>query len=305
MNPFGVYRDEWEDALADQATAEEYKMFVAMPFRDQFSYRSNDVFSEVIVAAVAEANRRKAAKRKFACPARVDVPSGAVVITEEIIRGILRSHFFLADLTFENPGVILETGIALGTKPNRQIIAISQGSLRDLHFDLRNNHVIAYAPMGSVAEIALALIDAAKHFEEQVDHYIAGVQQRIGPDSLALLNWYGIIQRQNVNFSLHPGNRGPNIKGADAAWRFEAAARELRDKKLLWTDYRAGAVEGGDAFGMHATEFGWAVVQRVWPDLKQSDASKRAARERSGKHSPTLQSGTKGRVAKRKRSKRI
>jgi hypothetical protein len=247
MNPYRIYRDEWEDALANQATADEYTTFVAMPFRDHFSYRSNDVFSNVIVAAVTEANRRGEAKRKFARPARVDVPSGAIVITEEIILGILRSHFFLCDLTFENPGVILETGIALGTKPNRQLIAISQGSLRELHFDLRNNRVISYKPSGSVPEIASALLDAAKHFEEQVDHYITGVQQRIGPDSLALLNWYGNIQHQHVHFSLHPGNPGPNIKGANAAWRFESAARELREKKLLWTDYRAGAAEGGDA----------------------------------------------------------
>ena len=72
---------------------------------------------------------------------------GAAVITEEIILRILESHIFMADVTFENAGVLLETGIALGTKPNRQIILITQGSHGDLHFDLRNNHVISTSQM--------------------------------------------------------------------------------------------------------------------------------------------------------------
>ncbi len=281
MNPYRIYRDEWTAALARQATAKEYTTFVAMPFRQHFSYRSREVFSKVIVAAVKEANSRAEAPRRFARPERVDVPRGAIVITEEIVLGILRSHFFLADLTFENPGVILETGVALGTKPNRQVIAIVQGSLRELHFNLRNNSVISYSQSDSVSGIASALIDAATHFEEQVQHYILGVRQRIGPDSLALLNWYGRIQQKDVHSSLYPENRGPNLDGADGIWRFDAAMRELRDNKLVWTDYRKGAVKGGDAYGMHATEFGWAVIEDTWSELHQSDASRAAAQLRS------------------------
>jgi hypothetical protein len=282
MNPYRIYREEWTSALAGQAAAKEYTTFVAMPFREHLSYSSREVFSKIIVAAAMEANTRAEAPRKFARPERVDVPRGATVITEEIVLGILRSHFVLADLTFENPGVILETGIALGTKPNRQVIAISQGSLRTLHFDLRNNYVIKYGRRGSVKQIASALIDAAKYFEEQVHHYILGVRRRIGPDSLALLNWYGRIQRENVHFSLHSASRGPNLEGADAIWRFDAATRELRHNELLWTDYQTGAVKDGDAFGMHATDFGWAVIEDTWPELRQSEASKAAARQRLG-----------------------
>jgi hypothetical protein len=297
MNPYRIYRDEWTSALARQATAKEYTTFVAMPFREHFSYRSGEVFSKIIAAAIKEANFRAEAPRRFAYPERVDVPRGATVITEEIILGILGSHFFIADLTFENPGVILETGIALGTKPNRQVIAITQGSLRELHFDLRNNYVISYGKSGAVREIASALIDAAKHFEEQVHHYILGVRQRIGPDSLALLNWYGHIQQKNVHFSLHPRNRGPNLDGPDGIWRFDAATRELRDNKLLWTDYRKGAVKGGDAYGMHATEFGWAVIEDTWPELRQSDASIAAAQQRFGP-TPGARSAAAGKKAR-------
>ena len=198
--------------------SQRYTTFVAMPFRESASYHPKTVFSTVIVAAVKEANRRAQAKRKFDRPIRVDVPRGLVVITEGIVQGILENHFFLADVTLENPGVMLETGIALGTKPNRQVIAITHGSRQSLHFDLRNNNVISYGSRGSVGEIASALIDAARHFEEQVHYYILGVRQRIGPDSLALLHWYGSIQREHPDYSLHPGSRGPNLAGVDAGF---------------------------------------------------------------------------------------
>jgi hypothetical protein len=281
MNPYRIYRDEWEDALAHQATAKEYTTFVAMPLRDHFSYRSKSVLSDVIVAAATEANRRGEAKRKFAEPKTIDGPMGAIAITEEIVLGILGSHFFIGDLTFQNAGVIFETGIALAMKPNRQVIAILQGEFEELHFDLKINKAIRYGQSDSVGEIASALINSARHFEDQVQYHIVSVRQRIGPDSMGLLNWYGQCQRANEYVSLHQLNRGPNFSGADGPWRFEAAASELRKNRLLWTDYRPFPAEGVDKFGMHATEFGWAVIESTWPELHRSEASLRAARERS------------------------
>ena len=68
MNPYRLYRDEWARALSRQATAERYTTFVAMPFREHFSYRSTDVLKNVISAAVDEANRRDEAKRLFEAP---------------------------------------------------------------------------------------------------------------------------------------------------------------------------------------------------------------------------------------------
>ncbi len=118
-----------------------------------------------------------------------------MVITEQIISGILESHFFLGDLTSQNAGVIREVGIAFGTKPNRQAILITQGSLSDLHFDLRNNNVISYASDGSVGQIASAFISAAKAFEEQVQHHILLVTRQLSPEAILALNWYGRLQR--------------------------------------------------------------------------------------------------------------
>ncbi len=86
---------------------------------------------------------RDETRRQFSPPRRIDdEPGVAGVVTEDIVVRILESHLFLADLTFENPGVLLEVGVALGLKPNNQIILILQGSPSALHFDIRNNRVI-------------------------------------------------------------------------------------------------------------------------------------------------------------------
>src|SRR5688572_23615998 len=124
VNPYRIYRDEWAQALGKQATAAAYTCFVALPFREYFSYRSREILAEVIGAAIDEANRRRETPREFAEPVRVDVPGGATPITDDIVKGIIESHIFIGDVTFENAGVLLETGIALGTKPADQIIVV-------------------------------------------------------------------------------------------------------------------------------------------------------------------------------------
>ena len=85
-----------------------------MPFRDQFSYRSDRVFADVIEAAVAE-TRAAGLTRQFAKPIRADkLTPNASEITDDIVEAILNSHFFLADLTLANQGVLVELGVALG-----------------------------------------------------------------------------------------------------------------------------------------------------------------------------------------------
>ena len=85
MNPFRIYRDEWANALRLQTTATEYTSFIAMPFDERFSYRSQDILSKVIGRAMEEANSREDLPRRFSVPDRLDRPRGAVVITEEIV----------------------------------------------------------------------------------------------------------------------------------------------------------------------------------------------------------------------------
>jgi hypothetical protein len=275
MNPDRIYSQYRDDALAKQATAAEYNTFVAMPFGDRFSYRSREIYTEVIQAAASKANELNQAARRFAVPKRIDDSAGtAVVITESIVTEILFSHLFIGDLTFANAGVLLEVGIAMGLKPNPQIILITQGDLRDLHFDIRNNNVISYNPVDAIAKIAQAMIEGAKSFEANADCLIQTVTRSLTPDAVTMLRLYGILQMKNRAQSLHLGvanimfpndNRGPE--------RFEQASRELLQKGLIYTEYKVKAAPGADMFGMHATELGWVLIRRMWPENAQGAAS--------------------------------
>jgi hypothetical protein len=272
MNPDRIYSQYRDNALAHQITADHYLTFVAMPFSERFSYRSRQIYSEVIQAASKRASERGVARRQFSPPRRIDdEPGVAGVITEDIVVQILESHFFLADLTFENPGVLLEVGVAFGLKPNRQIILILQGDPNLLHFDIRNNRIIRYDQPNAVEDIADALIAAAKAFEDDCLQYIESISRELTSDAMLCLNRYGQLRRDNprIDQSLHFGVRGPHFEGEHGEIRYILAIQELLQKRLLWSDYRVGAVPSGDAFGMHATELGWRVIEHMWLDLRR------------------------------------
>ncbi|MEJ2744237.1 MAG: hypothetical protein P8123_00885 [bacterium] len=270
MNPDRIYRQHRDNALAKQITATKYTTFVAMPFGDRYSYRSREIYEKLIKEAAIRATKLEKAKRPFDKPRRVDdEPSTAKVITEDIVVSILESHIFIGDLTFENPGVVLEVGVALGLKPNKQIILIMQGSDKDLHFDIRNNRVVFYSQSNAVEQIANAMIAGANAFEADCKKHIESISQTLSPDAILCLNWYGIMRRDNpgVEISLHQGTIPKYYNGNQV--RFREATLELLSKKLIWTDYQVGAIPLGDAWGMHATELGWAVIENMWKDLRR------------------------------------
>jgi hypothetical protein len=271
MNPDRIFSQYRDDALAKLVTATEYSTFVAMPFDDRFSYRSREIFEQVIQAAAAKATALNKAQRPFARPRRADDGAGsAVVITEEIVTDILFSHLFLADLTSTNHGVLLEVGVALGLKPNAQILLITQGELADLHFDIRNNNVMSYNPPKAVDHIAEAFISAANHFEQEANRIVTQITRSLTPDAIIALNFYGRIQQRDRRNSIHDKvAEGAFPNDPRAAHRFDAATRELIGEKLLYTEYKVKAVEAGDTFGMHATDLGWVVINSMWTELKR------------------------------------
>jgi hypothetical protein len=271
MNPDRIYSQYRDDALAALVTAKEYSTFVAMPFGDRFSYRSREIYKDVIQAAATKANELKRTRRPFALPKRVDDGAAtAVVITETIVKEILYSHLFVADLTFGNAGVLLETGIAMGLKSNEQIILITQGDVRDLHFDIRNNNVFSYNIKDAVIQIAEAMIAAANSFEKDADRRIESIKNVLTPDAILVLKFYGILQEKNGAAASLFRDSGKNIfvqYGARCEEIFEAASRELLEQKLLFTEYQPNAVPGADMFGMHATKLGCVFIGRMWPEL--------------------------------------
>jgi hypothetical protein len=270
MNPDRVWRELANDALANQIVTEHYDLFVAMPFRDQFSYRSDRVFVDVIEAAVAE-TRAAGLTRQFAKPIRADkLTPNASEITDDIVEAILNSHFFLADLTLANQGVLVELGVALALKSPRQIILIAQGNLSDLHFDIRDNRVIQYDQPDAASNIARALIDGARKFEASVGDRMAAVRRSLSPQAVYLLNLYGRLRKRHPGLSLHAGavqeDANLSINPALRELLFYSAAQELQSRALISLDYAVADDQvNPDRFGFHATKLGLVFIRETWP----------------------------------------
>jgi hypothetical protein len=270
MNPDRIWRELSNDALAHQVESDEYGVFVAMPFRDQFSYRSEDVFTKVIETAVQLANSQTPL-RPFARPVRSDkIAQTASEITEDIVEQIMLNHFFVADLTLANHGVLIEVGIALSLKMPGQIVLLAQGDLRDLHFDIKDNRVIQYDRSSAVDEIAHALVHGAKKFESTLGVRMGAIRRSISPQAVYLLNLYGRLRLTKPELSLHPGlvpedsNLSPDPRLRELV--FNSAAQELQARGLLELDYAvADDLKNPDRFGLHATKLGLAFIRQTWP----------------------------------------
>jgi len=193
MNPEIIYTNFRDEALAEMFSSEQYSTFVAMPFRDRFSYHPNHIIESVIQKAASKANNNRDKQLKEFQPPQTVLgkPPTANVITEDIVTSILFSHFFLADLTGGNAGVLLETGIAMAFKPSSKIILITQEPLELLHFDIRNNRVISYNPDGQIGDIRDAFLAAARSFESDRKRYVTQVSESLSLDAILTLHNYG------------------------------------------------------------------------------------------------------------------
>jgi hypothetical protein len=267
MNASRFYESHREDALAKQIAAKKYSTFVAMPFRDTFSYRSEEVYRDIIQKAAEIANKHKTAKLEFDVPWRADdTPGQAVVITDEIVLRILESHFFVGDATFQNAGVILEAGIALGLKPNHQIILITQGKFEEIHFDLKIVNHIFYRDSGVVDELAKAMIAAATAFEKDADKYVNSVVKSLSESAIQCLRWRGQKMGKNETTSLNSACAAHIFKShtaSEAILLFQAATQELVQRKLIEMYFIKES--GKELRGMYPTKLGEAVIRRLWP----------------------------------------
>lgn len=141
----------------------------------------------------------------------------------------------------------------------------------ETHFDLK---VICYSPKGSVSEIAEAIVDAACNFENMASQHILSVTRRLDPIAILALKWYGDLKKKDKSNSLHAGRLHQYFTGNNARQVFDRATAELRERDLVRTDYEVGAIPNGDKFGMHATEFGWAVIENNWKELHRNTNGK-------------------------------
>ena len=277
MNVELIYRQYREEAFANQFADTKYRTFVAMPFGNTGGYPAQRV--KKLLASVHKHENKKLpanAKRKFAQLRRVDeITSGTMVITDEIIRQILESHFFWADITGCNFGVVLETGIALALKPNKRVIVFTQDGVYQLHFDLRVTRVGEYNENTLVPNLVDELVKAAKSFEDEGDRYITSVSMQLTSDAISLLNIYGRRyidlphpKAQPALFHSVAASMNKAFDGEVGRALFQEAARELSAHYLVWTHYKTNVGEG-DIYGVHATELGWTVITHLWAHNKK------------------------------------
>ena len=281
MNVDQIYQLQRDEAFAKQFIASEYQTFVAMPFGNQGGYPAQRIRS--LLRAVHKRTNKlllSTSKRRFAELRRVDeTTSGTMVITDEIIRQILGSHFFWADLTGCNFGVVLETGLALALKPNERVLVFTQDGMHSLHFDLKVTRIAEYNEDTLVSKLADELVKAAKSFEAETDRYIRFVSAQLTSDAIMLLNLYGRRWKawpsdasQPSLFQSAAAELNPVFAGEIGRVLFQQAARELSAHGLFWTDYRPNAAPGADAYGIHATKLGWLVISHLWnhdPEMRE------------------------------------
>ena len=278
MNPEIIYSNFRDEALAHMFSAEQYETFVAMPFRNRFSYHPDIILNQAIQKAAAEANKNRGDQLKeFLMPQTVaGKPPTANVITEDIVKSILFSHFFIADLTGGNGGVLIETGIAMSFKSNTQIILITQDPLDQLHFDIRNNRVISYNPDGKTEEISEAFLAAAQSFENDRERYVTQVSKSLSKDAILTLDCYASWYQSKESAQGQPGlfypERMPrfftNAYGDQAINMFQLTLLELYQKRMIWTDYSLRKNDSGGrhhAWAVHVTKIGWLLIKYLWP----------------------------------------
>ncbi len=280
MNVDHVYQLQRDEAFAEQFTANSYRTFVAMPFSNRGGYPEKRI-KGLLKRCHDRANQQLGcdARRKFSKLERVDeAGAAAIVITDEIIRRILETHFFVGDLTGGNLGVVLETGIALALKPNGRVLLFTQDDTTSLHFDLKVTNVSRYTEDQLVKQVGTGLAQAARVFEDEADRYIRLLSSRLTPNGISLLNIYGVIWKERGNLAEQPSlfeesAAVGSVRFKDAVGKvaFHIAVRELFAHRLVWTDYKSNVQPGVDACGIHATKLGWRVIEHLW----QHDAKMR------------------------------
>lgn len=284
MNPEIIYSNYRDEALAEKFSADGYSTFVAMPLVDRFSYHPKDVLEKVIRKAAKLANDEKSEGiKQFLLPdTALEMPGTANVITEDIVRKVLVSHFFLADLTGGNAGVLIEAGIAMAFKPTSQIILLTQHSLDELHFDIKENRALVYNPDGNVDEIKKAFLAAAKHIEEDRKKYATQVSESLTVDAIRTIHHYALMYQNPASEVSQPGLFGKyengrlvgnipdffsNDYGGNAILMFQLTMQELHKRRLLWTDYNCTVKPEGyeyHSWASHLTRLGWLFVLNRW-----------------------------------------
>ncbi len=139
-----------------------------MPFNPKFDFTYGEI-------------KRYLFENGYMC-SRADEIFGSVPIMSNVLGGILKAHFIIADLTDQNANVFYELGIAHSFKDPHNIILLSQ-SIKDIPFDIRHLNTIIYN-------------------EDNVKHLTASILKTI-KDNSHYYSFFEALQKNSIIGSIH------------------------------------------------------------------------------------------------------
>ncbi len=288
-----MYQAYSDEALVKRLTAEQYQTFVAMPFSDHGFYRSKEV-RELITSSLTAIDSipgRSADNPSLAKPTRIDDTGDfAYTITDSIVEMILSTNFFIADVTGNNAGVLLELGIALAArKGSESILVLTQGEFDELHFDIRNLKVVQYTETNLKEKLQAAMNVMIQREDENRRKLLVSIKKNLPANCIICLAAYCALhehedhskQQQSLFFEnsdfcpldkreLPPlakiekeRDRFPNDD--NARLYFDLACDTLVRHHLLVCAHTTNLLEDSETltFGYHATELGWLVMRET------------------------------------------
>lgn len=249
------------------------RVFVAMSFHPRFDER----WHNVIVPAV----RRVKVAGTALEPYRVDLRKASDSVLTEILEGISRCRFFLADITVigeldghsvRNGNVLYEVGLAHSTRLPEEV-ALLRSDKKELLFDVMNIRVLEYDPDGDPSAAQDLVVDAIVQSLKELDLRKSLSVKRVA-ESLDADSWDLIFVAHSEGIVYHP----PAIKTMRDALG-DATRRHAIDRLLETGALRAEIVKltsellsnGTDrpleelmayqVMAYHVTELGHAVAQ--------------------------------------------
>lgn len=144
-------------------------------------------------------------------PHRVDLRKASDSVLTEILEGIARCRFFLADITVvgeldgrpvRNGNVLYEIGLAHATRLPEEV-ALLRSDHQELLFDVMNVRVLEYDPDGAPAAAQTLVSDAIVQSLRELD-LARSLSVRRAAESLDVHSWFLLLEAHAAGQLHHP-----------------------------------------------------------------------------------------------------
>lgn len=179
------------------------RVFVAMSFHPRFDAR----WQHVLVPSV----RRVIVNGDHLEPHRVDLRKASDSVLTEILDGIGRCRFFLADITtlgeldgrpMRNGNVLYEVGLAHAMRLPEEVVLV-RSDTQELVFDVMNVRVLQYDPDGAPASAQEIVADAIVQSLRELELARSLTVRRVA-DSLDVHSWFLLFEMGPGGTLQHP-----------------------------------------------------------------------------------------------------